>query len=614
MFSKPPTVNMRSAAGQTTSEPSSPVDLPQSFHRHRLRPRACPANLLLPHLNFTSQAFHVLVRSSVLTDELLLVVSIVGELEVYTFWSRSREGSRESTDTNQKFFILERRGTPSKKHPPMPKEQTDAYLRTKMVAVETGEIIPVPGLGVVDKLLSSIWDAVDDVGSNQLACLRLTTRCTDFLLGIYDEVHEQGDKVKAELDKPLKRLESSFTLIFDLMVELRDRPFWKRLLSNPGLFEGSQDVEPAGELDDDGFSDDGRRANPRPYQNELDKAADMTDLHQLLSAALNAKSNDDMQRVAGKDMPTAIRMLLMILEGKGSHWKAPPSSAMRSTQQLPHTRWEAGECVVWGAHIAAVQRLVQGYNMNLPSWTIGKSDIVFQKLIGRRFFSNVCKGTWRHRSIAIKVLERSQSGNRSTIPMSFGFTVQMIDLKAYRGSSSVQYLKRLEWDGSMVSGASMVSEISRAMEYMRSALVVHGDIKISHKNAKHAHGLRWQSPELMAGHSFLTKENDVYAFGIIILFWKKKLLITVSFKDRGPSGYDIRPVFERCWNDKVMERPTFSQVVKHLECLTSGCRLSTAIVKRTYRVLCALLSSPSNHMYASKSSVAGQTESFSKLQ
>ncbi|KAE9393009.1 hypothetical protein BT96DRAFT_255304 [Gymnopus androsaceus JB14] len=98
------------------------------------------------------------------------------------------------------------------------------------VVAETGEVIPVPGLAMVAKLLSNIWDAIDDVGSNRLACLRLTARCADFLLAIYDEVHEQGDKVKAELDKPLKRLESSFNLIYDLMVELRDRPFWKRFV------------------------------------------------------------------------------------------------------------------------------------------------------------------------------------------------------------------------------------------------------------------------------------------------------------------------------------------------------------------------------------------------
>ncbi|KAE9395734.1 kinase-like protein [Gymnopus androsaceus JB14] len=194
-----------------------------------------------------------------------------------------------------------------------------------------------------------------------------------------------------------------------------------------------------------------------------------------------------------------------------------------------------------------------------------------------------------------------------------------------RNGSLPEYLKRLEWDGSMVSGASMVSEvygdssepdllrfmveISRAMKYAHSAHVVHGDLKganvlldndlrcvladfghskdisqISCKNAQHAHGLRWQSPGLMAGHFLLTKENDVYAFGIacveIVTFrslpWPmmpdnvvKKLVLEENSRPPFPSKIvdrlGIRQVLERCSNDKVMERPTFSQVVKRLE-------------------------------------------------
>ncbi|KAE9386441.1 kinase-like protein [Gymnopus androsaceus JB14] len=636
---------------------------------------------------------------------------------------------------------------------------------------------------MVAKLLSSIWDAIDDVGSNRLACLRLTARCADFLLAIYDEVHEQGDKVKVELDKPLKRLESSFNLILDLMVELRDRPFWNRFVErdeilyeiercheslndcmvvftisilmriekntlrpsnqlvevSPGtLFEGSQDAQPAGELDpvddvesnlhqlprfassppaaDDLAMTDAERIRDRlralqTYQNELDKAADMTDLRQLLSAALNAKSNDDMQRVlqvAGKDMPMAIRTLLMVLEGKGSHWKAPPSSAMRSTQQ-PLDGKQAS--VLDGEHIesdiAAVQRLVQGYDMNLPSWTIEKSDIIFQELIGRGFFSNVYKGTWRHRAIAIKVLERStnretflaevavwKSLNHPNVLRLYGASDPSQDVPRFlispymRNGSLPEYLKRLEWDGSMISGASMVSEvygdssepdllrfmveISRAMEYMHSAQVVHGDLKganvlldndlrcvladfghsknisqISYKNAKHAHGLRWQSPELMAEHSLLTKENDVYAFGItcveIVTFgslpWPmmpddvvKKLVLEENSRPPFPSKIvdrlGIRQVLERCWNDRVMERPTFSVVVKHLEGLMSGLSFyrdrqadlsspgsggSGSSPPQQSAPLPKLYSDPPTDMHVSESSVPGRMESFSGL-
>ncbi|KAE9386272.1 hypothetical protein BT96DRAFT_1086661 [Gymnopus androsaceus JB14] len=141
----------------------------------------------------------------------------------------------------------------------MPKEQTDAYLRTEMyvnlavksftevaleVVAETGEVIPAPGLGVVAKLLSSIWDAVDDVGICRdhanialCSCFRFSSPTN---LRVYVELPaaqtfsslyttklmNKGIKAK-ELDKPLKRLESSSNLILDLMLELRDRPFWE---------------------------------------------------------------------------------------------------------------------------------------------------------------------------------------------------------------------------------------------------------------------------------------------------------------------------------------------------------------------------------------------------
>lgn len=127
------------------------------------------------------------------------------------------------------------------------------------------------------------------------------------------------------------------------------------------------------------------------HQNELDKAADMTDLRALLSTALNAKNDFDMQKVlqvAGKDMPKAIRTLLGALEGKGPQWKPTPGSAMRSANsKLPHTRaftWPLDEkqgSVLDGEHIESdIARLVQRTDTDLPSWTIGKYVFEFISL------------------------------------------------------------------------------------------------------------------------------------------------------------------------------------------------------------------------------------------
>ncbi|KAJ3767719.1 kinase-like domain-containing protein [Lentinula raphanica] len=769
-MSSPPSISTK-AARYTTSEPCSPIE-PSSFHhRHTDSDPALPFkdSLTPPSLYQSAVSSFFSSTHSLNADRLGSAGSITrgrGRSLHAPFHKSppspsSREtsvGSQGSVDTNgswRKFFSPRLwKTTPSKKHPPVPKEQTDAYLRTKTrvdyaikavkdvartgieIVADTGELIPVPGLATAARLLSSIWEALDEVGSNRLACLRLASRCADILLAIEEEVHEMGDRVTAQLAKPLKKLESSFKMILDLMVELKDQPFWKRwldrdeiqadierchevlhdtltlfslsilnrVLNNVSttsgqsfeaapalLWSGSQESDTAhgSELDPVDFDDpvfsrlpkfasspptaddlaitDAERIRTRLrelqiHQNELDKAADMRDLRTLLTSALDAKSDQEMQKVlqvAGNDMPKAIRTLLGVLEGRGPHWKPTPGSAMHNTNlKLPHTRaftWPLDErqgSVLDGEYIESdIARLVQRTDTDLPSWTIGKSDVTFQERIGRGFFSNVYKGTWRHRTIAIKVLEPTtlrdtflseiniwKTLNHPNILRLYGASDPESDentpwffVSPYmRNGSLPEYLKRLEWDGGMNMGISMVSEvygdssvpdllgfmveIAAAMEYMHSMEIVHGDLKganvlldnnlrcvltdfghskhesdISYKNDKHAHGLRWQSPELMAGRSLISKENDVYAFAITCveivtmgsLPWPmvaddvvKHRVLNENARPPYPSKVvdrlGIRDVLDRCWDDELKERPSFSEVVKQLESLQQG--------------------------------------------
>ncbi|KAJ4471561.1 kinase-like domain-containing protein [Lentinula aciculospora] len=764
-MSSPPRINTTSKR-QATSEPCTPVDSSPTKHKHTDSDSVLPfLKSLTPPTEYHSLASSFSFSTQSLNSDRLHSAGISRgrgrslHAQVHTSPPASRDtsvGSQDSTDTHgswRKYFSPRLwKTTPSKRHAPVPKEQTDAYLRTQMrvkyavksigevartgieIVADTGELIPVPGLAAAAKLLASIWDALDEVGSNRLGCLRLAGRCADFLLAIYEEVHEMGDQVTAELAKPVKKLETSFNMILDLMVELKDQPFWKRWLdrdeiqadiercheslhdclflfnmsiltrilnnvspstnqsveATPGvLWSGSQDTVHAGELDpvdldDPAFSRLPRFASSPPaaddlaitdaerirnrlralqiLQNKLDKAADINDLDALLSTALNAKSDHDMQnvlQVAGKDMLKAIRTLLGVLKERGVHWKPTPGSAMRSANlKLPHTRaftWPLDErqgSVLDGEFIESdIARLAQRTDTDLPSWTIGKSDVAFQELIGRGFFSNVYKGTWRHRTVAIKVLEPTtqrdtflselnvwKSLNHPNILRLYGtsdpqpesFSPAFLISPYMRNGTLPGYLKRLEWGGDMNMGISMVSEvygdssapdllkfmleIATAMEYMHSAHVVHGDFKganvlldndlrcvvgdfghsrhqsqISFKNPKHAHGLRWQSPELMSERSLISKENDVYAFAITCveivtmgsLPWPmiaddvvKDLVLKENARPPFPSRVvgrlGIRDILDRCWDDEVMERPTFSQVVKQLESLING--------------------------------------------
>lgn len=114
--------------------------------------------------------------------------------------------------------------------------------------------------------------------------------------------------------------------------------------------------------------------------------------------------------------------------------------------------------------------------------------------------------------VAIKILEKStkretfvsevnvwKSLNHPNILRLYGASDPQQDTPWFfispcmRNGTLSEYLKRLEWDGSMLVGASMVSEvygdssepdllrfmveISRAMEYMHSVHVIHGDLK-----------------------------------------------------------------------------------------------------------------------------------------
>ncbi|KAE9392405.1 hypothetical protein BT96DRAFT_274092 [Gymnopus androsaceus JB14] len=112
MFSEPPTINMDSAVGQTTSEPTSPVEPHRSFHRHT----GSDPELPLPHNSLTPPSKpHWLSFGSaggnLSPDRASRLASAssfsLGRsrsaylIKVFPF--SSREGSRESTDTNHSW-------------------------------------------------------------------------------------------------------------------------------------------------------------------------------------------------------------------------------------------------------------------------------------------------------------------------------------------------------------------------------------------------------------------------------------------------------------------------------------------------------------------------------
>ncbi|KAF5356435.1 hypothetical protein D9758_009500 [Tetrapyrgos nigripes] len=697
----------------------------------------------------------------------------------------SAEKSNWSTDTPspwlEKYSPRPWQMTPKKKDS-VPKEQTEAYLKTRTrvqqatksiidisvelartglsIVGEAGEVLPVPGLGIAAKLLEEIWDAIEKVDSNRLACLRLAERCAEILLAVYEEVHSSGKSVLLELHQPLDQLIESFKEILSFVHGLNSQPFWKRYLKRdrileqidecneslsdclymfnfrvlarilknvispanqdvtetsdpfvPGLLSttgqgrssDSPPISPITQDDNDTDSfhminfettstvseddiastkEDQIREHLRAlqkHQNERDKARDLSDIRQLLATALEASSDKDMMRIlklARQDMPDAFKTLFKMITVPGKvHTPIPPGA-----RELPVLRaftWPLDEqqSDMLDAEILDRSQLINNLvtEAGMPSWTMSKSDITFQELAGRGFFSNVYKGIWRQSvwkriTVAIKVLEPSTPAEAFKAELDIWKSLKHPNVLPLFGSSDItedtkffvspymengcfmDYLKRLEWTMGLGNDSSnkpksilspadeavlvdvpessrkkktgvlklghellgWMVEIAKGMEYLHKT-VVHGDLKganilidhhfrcviadfghskefsqIDHTNAKHAHGFRWQSPELMAEYSLLTKENDVYAFAITCveiltmgsLPWpmmpddlvKQHVL---QFDERPPfpdalvDTIGIRHLLDDCWSKQYLKRPSFSEIVRRLEALSA---------------------------------------------
>ncbi|KAM6492858.1 hypothetical protein JOM56_010992 [Amanita muscaria] len=96
--------------------------------------------------------------------------------------------------------------------------------------VDLLELAPIPGLAQAARTLLEIWDALDAVDMNRIACFRLTERCAEILLSVREEIHEAGDEVGEDLKLPIDKLIESFSLVYNLLHKMNRRPFLKRYL------------------------------------------------------------------------------------------------------------------------------------------------------------------------------------------------------------------------------------------------------------------------------------------------------------------------------------------------------------------------------------------------
>ncbi|KAF8211722.1 hypothetical protein K438DRAFT_1807801 [Mycena galopus ATCC 62051] len=568
-------------------------------------------------------------------------------------------------------------GAPLRRHPAIatvPKEQTEGWERTRQrvsealsklvppalliahdlleVSTEITKFVPIPGLDVVATLLLSIWDNVQGVDMNRLACLRLSERCANLLLSIVEEVHEMGDKVEKEMTEPLQKLVLTFTQVRDLLIKEAHRPFLKRYLKRDetiraiascdtsltdalSMFSLSvqmrilrqvKETEDRREAENRtllellrakqnalGITIDNEQLTPRQglsalptehtdvlpalhsiqsTQNTLDFAHDAADLRALLRDALATSSDVEMLKVlqVGRaEMPEALKTMQRALERVGVVPMPPPSMPLepappaytpRGALQRSATLSSSDSSDTSGASLTmprdtldrefieggidALRRMSKGGEL-LPSWTITRYEVDRDEKIGIGFFSDVYKGTWRGRTVAIKCLAETTPRDLFLREVNIWKELKhpnVLDLYGASGASGdgpwffvcpyerfgslSSFLRRVAQEGDAAKKGRegdlprFMHEIAKGMAYLHHKGVLHGDLKAANVlvddrihclvsdfgqsemkseayrlSGTTPHGtLRWQAPELMLGSSDLTPEMDVYSYAM----------------------------------------------------------------------------------------------------
>ncbi|TFK45230.1 hypothetical protein OE88DRAFT_1640190 [Heliocybe sulcata] len=553
----------------------------------------------------------------------------------------------------------------------------DGLHEVLKVGVEVLEFVPFPGLKEAARTLLEIWDSLQYVELNRMACLRLTERCADILLSVKDEIDQAGEAVANELQEPMKKLIDAYLAVHTFLTKQMHRPFLKRYLKRDEivreiagcdtalsdalemfgiriqvrilkqiqgnearrqeesrlLYESLRNMQrgipppalPAptptgllleGALSSEQISEALRKLRER--ENELDRVRDLDDLKQLMRTALETKSDLEMcevLQVARDEMPEAIKTLQRELEREVrrelqearelqeeevvveevpmedamAEWSGESvqgtesartvsrgnSTSTRGTRSI-RTKTSAAslgtrvgsrrdtldrEFIEGG--LEALKRMSRGAEgaLGLPSWTITRYEVDREEKIGIGYFSDVYRGTWRGRAVAIKCLAQTTPRLMFVHETRIWKTLDHPNVLPLLGASSasgdppwffvspyckngslVEYLKSHVGEGEgSVDLVRAMHEVARGMEYLHTRGVLHGDLKAANvlvyddgrcvisdfgqsemksevarlSGSPPPHGtLRWQAPELMAGENQLTQEMDVYSFAI----------------------------------------------------------------------------------------------------
>lgn len=262
----------------------------------------------------------------------------------------------------------------------------------------------------------------------------------------------------------------------------------------------------------------------RVLQNERDMARDAVELRQLMRSALQTNNDVEMIKVlqVGRDeMPEAIKTLQRALEvvmekerveddaiafihplpTESSADTLSRSSTISSssvTSQRSRSSRDTLDREFMESGIESLRRLsISGgaTNLSLPSWTITRYEVDREEKIGIGFFSDVYRGRWRERVVAIKVLAETTPRQLFVHEVQIWKTLKhpnVVELLGassttgdppwffvspyYRNGSLVKYLKAQPTLDN-VDVLRMIHQVAKGMAYLHSKGILHGDLK-----------------------------------------------------------------------------------------------------------------------------------------
>ncbi|KAI8992712.1 hypothetical protein BD414DRAFT_412646 [Trametes punicea] len=266
-----------------------------------------------------------------------------------------------------------------------------------------------------------------------------------------------------------------------------------------------------------------------------------------------------------------------------------------------------------------------GVETNLPKWTITRYEIDLEERIGR---SEVYKGVWRGRAVAVKLMPKTTSKHMFLQLVSMWETLEHPNVLEFLGALSTSndppwfVVTPYYSNGSLVTylhGLSslesadtlgMIHNIAEGMAYLHNRDVLHGELRaenvlvdnrgrcivtnfaqwemkaeayrLSRVLPPHD-SLRWQAPELMYFESGVTRAADVYAFAITCfeiltkgaLPWPEADDYTVrdfvlgnNMRPKLPLqqvwSTELATILHACWHRQPEVRPSFTRIEREV--------------------------------------------------